>query len=85
MIIKQKNTIKSKFMSYLLDYQDSTQLPVEPDSELEEELKECKSDEERNQVFDRFLAKRLMLFVKTMVIGFIIILIIVIVMNCLKL
>jgi hypothetical protein len=85
MIIKQKNTIKSKVMSYLLDYQGSAQLPVEPDPELEEELKECKSDEERNQVFDRFLAKRLMLFVKTMVIGFIIILIIVIVMNCLKL
>ena len=72
-------------MSYLLDYQGSAQLPVEPDPELEEELKECKSDEERNQVFDRFLAKRLMLFVKTMVIGFIIILIIVIVMNCLEL
>lgn len=85
MIIKQKNTIKSKFMSYLLDYQGSTQLPVEPDPELEEELKECKSDEERNQVFDRFLAKRLVLLGKTMVIGFIIIFIIIIVMNYFKL
>lgn len=72
-------------MDYPLDYQDGIQLPAEPDPELEKELKECKSDEERNQVFDRFLAKRLVLFGKTMVIGFIIILIIIIVMNCFKL
>ena len=72
-------------MSYLLDYQGSAQLPVEPDPELEEELKECKSDEERNQVFDRFLAKRLVLLAKTLVIGFIIIFIIIIVMNYFKL
>jgi len=72
-------------MSYLIDCQEGIQLPPEPDSELEEELKECKSDEEINQVFDRFLAKRLVLLGKTVVIGFIIIFIIVIAMNYLKL
>lgn len=72
-------------MSYLIDCQDGTLLPLQPDPELEEELKKCKNDEERNQVYDRFLARRLALVCKTVAIGFVVILIIVVVMNCFKL